>query len=204
VSNPFGFTARERDAESGLMFYRARYYDPKLGRFISQDPIGFDGGDLNLYRYVFNDPANLTDPSGEIALAEYAATIGNRVRKAGSSIFRYYRAIREGFEKLSRLQKAIVGGGVGAVSGGALGAATGGEGCDLGTGIAGGAGGGASFVAAAELEALLAGSAGAFAAGFLFYVTCNLFIAERNLIELGPPSPPGDYHEPSPGGPVPT
>ena len=43
VANPFGFTARERDAESGLMFYRARYYDPKIGRFISEDPIGFEG-----------------------------------------------------------------------------------------------------------------------------------------------------------------
>jgi RHS repeat-associated protein len=67
VANPFGFTARERDAESGLMFYRARYYDPKLGRFISQDPIGFEAGDLNIYRYVFNGPVLLTDPTGNFA-----------------------------------------------------------------------------------------------------------------------------------------
>jgi RHS repeat-associated protein len=65
VSNPFGFTARERDAESGLMFYRARYYDPKIGRFISEDPIGFDAGDANLYRYVFNSSVMSTDPSGQ-------------------------------------------------------------------------------------------------------------------------------------------
>jgi RHS repeat-associated protein len=64
VANPFGFTARERDAESGLMFYRARYYDPQIGRFISEDPIGFEAGDLNLYRYVFNNPILLIDPTG--------------------------------------------------------------------------------------------------------------------------------------------
>jgi RHS repeat-associated protein len=64
VTNPFGFTARERDAESGLMFYRARYYDPKIGRFISQDPIGFEAGDLNVYRYVNNQPLLNTDPLG--------------------------------------------------------------------------------------------------------------------------------------------
>jgi RHS repeat-associated protein len=66
VANPFGFTARERDAESGLMFYRARYYDPKIGRFISQDPIGFEGKDLNLYRYVFNGPVIAIDPFGQV------------------------------------------------------------------------------------------------------------------------------------------
>jgi RHS repeat-associated protein len=46
------------------MFYRARYYDPKIGRFISEDPIGFESGDINIYRYVFNSPCNNVDPSG--------------------------------------------------------------------------------------------------------------------------------------------
>jgi RHS repeat-associated protein len=73
VANPFGFTARERDAESGLMFYRARYYDPKIGRFISQDPIGFEAGDLNLYRYVNNMPTIFADPTGEIVMGGFAA-----------------------------------------------------------------------------------------------------------------------------------
>ncbi|MBE9558854.1 MAG: RHS repeat-associated core domain-containing protein [Proteobacteria bacterium] len=50
------------------MFYRARYYDPKIGRFISEDPIGFEGDDLNLYRYVFNSSLNMIDPSGESML----------------------------------------------------------------------------------------------------------------------------------------
>jgi RHS repeat-associated protein len=60
---PYAFTGREWEAESGLYYYRARYYDPKIGRFISEDPIGFDGG-INFYLYVRNNPVNATDPSG--------------------------------------------------------------------------------------------------------------------------------------------
>jgi RHS repeat-associated protein len=59
------FTGRELDSESGLYYYRARYYDPYLGRFISEDPIGFDGG-INFYAYVDNNPLNATDPSGNV------------------------------------------------------------------------------------------------------------------------------------------
>ena len=61
--NPAGFTGREHDA-TGLAFYRARYYDPVRGRFLSEDPAGFAAGDPNLYRYVGDDPVDLTDPSG--------------------------------------------------------------------------------------------------------------------------------------------
>jgi len=64
----FGYTGREFDEETGLYYYRARYYDPKVGRFISEDPIGFNGGDANLYRYVDNSPVNGTDPDGEVAI----------------------------------------------------------------------------------------------------------------------------------------
>jgi RHS repeat-associated protein len=64
VGNIFGFTGREFDSESHLYYYRARYYDTKLGRFISADPIGFRGGDFNMYRYVSNNPVNYKDPTG--------------------------------------------------------------------------------------------------------------------------------------------
>ena len=57
------YTGRENDG-NGLYYYRARYYSPTFGRFISEDPIGFGGGDVNLYAYVANDPINLIDPSG--------------------------------------------------------------------------------------------------------------------------------------------
>jgi RHS repeat-associated protein len=60
----YGFTAREHDARTGLIHYRARAYDPLTGRFLQRDPIGFASGDLNLYAYVENDPYNWTDPSG--------------------------------------------------------------------------------------------------------------------------------------------
>ena len=42
----------------------ARWYDPESGRFLSEDPIGFEGGDTNLYVYTKNNPVNLTDPTG--------------------------------------------------------------------------------------------------------------------------------------------
>jgi hypothetical protein len=50
-----------------LDYYRARYYDSSVGRFISVDPMGFGAGDTNLYRYVGNNSTNATDPSGELA-----------------------------------------------------------------------------------------------------------------------------------------
>jgi RHS repeat-associated protein len=60
----FGFTGRERDEESGLNYHRARYYDSATGRWISEDPISFAGGDENIYRYVGNDGVNFVDPTG--------------------------------------------------------------------------------------------------------------------------------------------
>jgi len=62
--NSYTYTGREWDKETGLYYYRARYYDPMEGRFISKDPIGFDGEDVNLYAYVGNQPINYVDPYG--------------------------------------------------------------------------------------------------------------------------------------------
>jgi RHS repeat-associated protein len=63
-SSRYQFTGREYDPFSGLQFSRARFYDPNLGRFISEDPIGFGGGDVNLFGYVRNNPQNWRDPLG--------------------------------------------------------------------------------------------------------------------------------------------
>ena len=71
LSQRYGFTAREVDDESGLMYFRARHYDPTLGQFVQRDPIGFAAGDLNLYAYVWNDPFNWTDPSGLVSTTDY-------------------------------------------------------------------------------------------------------------------------------------
>jgi RHS repeat-associated protein len=64
LTNPFQYTGREMDPETGLYYYRARYYDPSVGRFLGEDPIGFQAGDSNFYRYVQNGPVSLTDPQG--------------------------------------------------------------------------------------------------------------------------------------------
>ena len=69
VVNPYGFTGRVLDNESKLMYYRMRYYDPGIGRFITADPIRFQGG-INFYTYCLNDPINFFDPSGEKSYAE--------------------------------------------------------------------------------------------------------------------------------------
>jgi RHS repeat-associated protein len=61
----YGFTGREHSGTggTGLYYYRARYYDPKIGRFLSEDPIRFEGG-INFYSYVFDNPVNMTDAFG--------------------------------------------------------------------------------------------------------------------------------------------
>jgi RHS repeat-associated protein len=59
-----GFAGRDIEPVGGLTYNRNRYYSTQTGRFISQDPIGFNAGDENLYRYVGNSPTNATDPTG--------------------------------------------------------------------------------------------------------------------------------------------
>jgi RHS repeat-associated protein len=61
--NPFQFTGREFDPETGIYYYRARYFDPSAGRFISEDSVRFGEGP-NFYRYVQNNPLRWIDPSG--------------------------------------------------------------------------------------------------------------------------------------------
>jgi len=61
--NPFQYTARESDSETGLYYYRAGYYDSTIGRFISEDPLSFAGGNF-LYQFVLNNPVRFGDPYG--------------------------------------------------------------------------------------------------------------------------------------------
>ena len=65
VGNPFLFTGREYDCESGLYFSRARTYDPRTGTFLQEDPVF----SLNRYPYAENNPVNFVDPFGETAIA---------------------------------------------------------------------------------------------------------------------------------------
>ena len=64
LTNPFQYTAREFDPETSLYYYRARYYDPAAGRFISEDPIEFAGSGPDFYVYATNQVTNWVDPFG--------------------------------------------------------------------------------------------------------------------------------------------
>ena len=79
LTNPFQYTGRDFDKETGLYYNRARYYDPTVGRFLSEDPIGFGGG-LNFYVYAENDPIDSEDPFG---LRDIIVVIWNQL---GSSV----------------------------------------------------------------------------------------------------------------------
>jgi len=84
LGSPFGYTGRQYDPETGLYQYRARYYSPRLGQFLSADPIGTKD-DPNLYLYVGLDPVNYVDPTGN-EHAGYAAYSGY-VARGGTRSF---------------------------------------------------------------------------------------------------------------------
>ena len=82
-ANALSYTGREDDG-TGLKYYRARYYHPGLQRFVAEDPIGFAGGDPNLYAYVVNNPLSFRDPHGlfidpvttTVAIVTFGALVG--------------------------------------------------------------------------------------------------------------------------------
>jgi RHS repeat-associated protein len=99
ISNPFRYVGKYgvMDEGNGLLFMRARYYDVETGRFISKDPLGFEGGDLNLYSYLSGNPITEIDPEG---LQE-----GNPGRKIKKAVIK--KAIGEGLEKTVKKVGAI-------------------------------------------------------------------------------------------------
>ena len=70
VFGRYVFTGRELDPATANYYYRAREFSPQLGRFTSQDPLRFDAGDTNLYRFLQNSSPNGTDPTGTITLLQ--------------------------------------------------------------------------------------------------------------------------------------
>src|SRR5262249_52991754 len=66
-TNPYQYTGRDYDSETGLRYYRARYYSADVGRFLTEDPISFRGG-VNFYVYIKNNSPNLIDPTGLASL----------------------------------------------------------------------------------------------------------------------------------------
>ena len=80
----YGYTGRERDAATGLIYYRFRWYDPQQGRFLTEDPVRFYGG-LNLYAYVANAPLKYRDPMGTDAGAVAQAAQAAAAAAAGAA-----------------------------------------------------------------------------------------------------------------------
>jgi RHS repeat-associated protein len=79
VVNPYTFTSREYEEESGLYYYRSRWYSPSIGRFLSTDCLAFHA-DLNPHIYVSNNPANYIDPFGLIGMRSVMENIRERIR----------------------------------------------------------------------------------------------------------------------------
>ncbi len=76
VEQNIWYAGRPWDETTEAYDFRARHYDPNTGRFLSEDPIGFAGGDANLYRYVGNNPVNYVDPSGLIQAGNPLVNLG--------------------------------------------------------------------------------------------------------------------------------
>jgi RHS repeat-associated protein len=77
---PFGYAGGISDSHTGLLRFGARDYDPTTGRWTAKDPVGFNGGDLNVYIYVGGDPVNFIDPSGLEAVDDWGRRLDQAFR----------------------------------------------------------------------------------------------------------------------------
>jgi RHS repeat-associated protein len=100
LANPIRYTGRELDAETGIYYYRARFYDPGVGRFLSEDRIGNDEGS-NLYPYVRNAPTQFRDPTGLYTLQGFddpqlAQQMRNAIQSAIDTLQRKQKDCKDG------------------------------------------------------------------------------------------------------------
>lgn len=112
IAQPFTFVGQMgvMTEPNGFYYMRARYYDPAVRRFISEDPIGFDGGDLNLNAYAGNNPAVNTDPSGNLTgIGDLLAWSGLKVAQYAVRAITYLAGKPLTSEQISNMDKALMG-----------------------------------------------------------------------------------------------
>jgi len=80
LANPYMFTGRRFDIETGLYYYRTRYYNPHIGRFMQTDPVGYGAG-INWYMYCGNNPLSFVDPWGLDAIAFYNSVASDGIKQ---------------------------------------------------------------------------------------------------------------------------
>lgn len=177
---PFGFAGGLTDADTGLVRFGARDYDPSVGRWTSKDPIGFEGLDSNLFAYALQDPVNLFDPTGLIAPLAGAA-----LGAAVGGLTGFTLAVALGVDLPVAVAVGLTGAAYGALGGATFGiganAAVGGIGGALGAAVGGenvcgvvlASAGGAAAGAIAGLPG--AGAAGIAVSGFVGGLTGAAF-----------------------------
>ncbi len=116
---PFRLPGQYFDRESGLHYNLSRYYDPELGRYLSLDPLFFEGGSDNFYVYCNGDPINHIDPRGEFIFVPIliGAVLGAAIA-GGIEAWRQHRT-GEGMDGFKIAKAALLGAVIGAVGGGA-------------------------------------------------------------------------------------
>jgi RHS repeat-associated protein len=104
------YTGREND-QTGLMYYRARYYNPACARFISEDPIGWASGQVNNYAYVAGNPVGFRDPSGNFGHIIGGAVIGAVGGAIGNGFMSWTQGC--GFWNTNAMINGAIGGAIG-------------------------------------------------------------------------------------------
>ena len=107
--NEIGYPGHKQDSDTGLVYMQARYYDPVIGRFYSNDPVGYTSANpvmsFNRYLYVNNNPYKYTDPNGEfLKLIKSAWNIGKRTWKNGGNVKKAFRdEVADNIENVAEL-----------------------------------------------------------------------------------------------------
>ena len=186
TTNQLRYTGREADTDTGLYYYRARYYDNSIGRFVSEDPLGFKAG-MNFYAYVNNNPVNGNDPSGKCP-ACVVAFVDVAIDLAGSA------AVRNGVTAaINAARTAMLTGTIGGASGALGSLSAGGNAQDVainaGVGFVTGAAfpllPGTSFLANAGKGALLSGTGDAISQSISLGMANKSIYQNINFGEIG-------------------